>query len=251
MLWTAGETATAGIERMAEVDATAPLLARVEALAKAGHPARAVSGSGLVLSRGAVAVTVTVGLDADAPLLTLVTMLVPSPDWFVGVSGLDLRDGDGWTEARVVNLYVYDAGTDDGATYTSPNADVDPQRPTARLDAAPFFHDGEPAPVGTSTFRRVVGADTGDGPAANVEVTAVSPNPIRGTAHIRILDGGGPWAAVRVVDLLGRMVHAASVPIGPGATVAEVSTLGWVAGLYVVHVEVAGARAVRTFVAAR
>lgn len=249
VLWTAGETATAGIERMAEVGATAPLIAEVEAFAQGGHAARAVSGSGLALSPGAV--TTTVGLDADAPLLTLVTMLAPSPDWFVGVSGLDLRDGDGWAEERVVDLYVYDAGTDDGVTYTSPDADADPKRPIARLDAAPFLRDGEPAPVGTFTFRRVVGAGAGESPEADVDVTAISPNPVRGTAHIRILSSRGPWASVRVVDLLGRVVHAASVPIGAAWTVAEVSTHGWAPGLYVVYVESAGARAVRTFVVAR
>ena len=36
--------------------------------------------------------------------LTWVSMLAPSPDWFVGVSGLPLRDEDGWIPSLTVDL---------------------------------------------------------------------------------------------------------------------------------------------------
>lgn len=42
----------------------------------------------------------------------------PSPDWVVGVSGLDLCQKDcTWTENKVIDLFPYDAGTDNGITY--------------------------------------------------------------------------------------------------------------------------------------
>ena len=47
----------------------------------------------------------------DFPEVTLVTMLGPSPDWFVGVSGLGLRDADGWIDQIQVELFPYDGGT--------------------------------------------------------------------------------------------------------------------------------------------
>lgn len=42
----------------------------------------------------------------------------PSPDWIVGVSGLNLcLPNCSWTPSKVVDLYPYDAGTDNGITY--------------------------------------------------------------------------------------------------------------------------------------
>lgn len=42
----------------------------------------------------------------------------PSPDWIVGVSGLELcLDSCTWIEHKELNLYPYDAGTDNGITY--------------------------------------------------------------------------------------------------------------------------------------
>jgi hypothetical protein len=45
------------------------------------------------------------------PLVTLVSMLGPSPDWFIGVSGLNLREGNQWKELVEVDLYPYDGGS--------------------------------------------------------------------------------------------------------------------------------------------
>lgn len=42
----------------------------------------------------------------------------PSPDWVVGVSGLDLCQKDcSWIESITIDLYPYDAGTDNGISY--------------------------------------------------------------------------------------------------------------------------------------
>lgn len=44
--------------------------------------------------------------------------LGPSPDWVVGVSGLDLCLKDcSWVESKVIDLLPYDAGTDGGISY--------------------------------------------------------------------------------------------------------------------------------------
>ncbi len=39
-------------------------------------------------------------------------MIEPSPDWFLGVSGLELcTENCGWVENRTIDLYPCDAGT--------------------------------------------------------------------------------------------------------------------------------------------
>ena len=44
----------------------------------------------------------------------------PSPDWFVGVSGLELcLKNNSWALERKMNLYLWDAGTNSGLSYLS------------------------------------------------------------------------------------------------------------------------------------
>ena len=51
-------------------------------------------------------------------------MVAPSPDWFVGVSGLPLLDDRWarWLRSHEVNLYPWDAGTEDGSEFSLNNA---------------------------------------------------------------------------------------------------------------------------------
>ena len=55
----------------------------------------------------------------DYPLVTLVTMVAPSPDWFVGVSALALFENGDWVREKEVALVPWDAGTDSGVTFLS------------------------------------------------------------------------------------------------------------------------------------
>ena len=105
--WQSGGMATAGVENVAELGATSTLRSEINA---SGNNKLSViqesPGSGPEgLNTFGIAVT------SDYPLVTLLSMIGPSPDWFVGISGLSLLDGNGnWRAERVVNLYPYDAG---------------------------------------------------------------------------------------------------------------------------------------------
>ncbi len=59
-----------------------------------------------------------------------------------------------WAEEIVVTIFPYDAGTDSGLTYTSPNARTTRPEPIALLQAPPVLVDGEVPPMGAMTFRR-------------------------------------------------------------------------------------------------
>lgn len=57
-------------------------------------------------------------VDSKHHLMSIVSMIDPSPDWIVGVSGLELcLRNCSWIESKVLNLYPWDVGTDDGITY--------------------------------------------------------------------------------------------------------------------------------------
>ncbi|TSQ92657.1 Spondin-1 [Bagarius yarrelli] len=72
-------------------------------------------------------------------------MLGPSPDWNVGLSAEDLCTAEcGWVQKLTKDLLPWDAGTDSGHSYESPNKPTVPQeriRPLTSLDhpQSPFY----------------------------------------------------------------------------------------------------------------
>ncbi|MFG0318805.1 MAG: spondin domain-containing protein, partial [Planctomycetota bacterium JB042] len=148
--WAPGQLASPGIESMAETGSKSLLLGEVAAAFAAGSVESALSGGGIGPSPGSVAMTFSVS--QSHPRVTLVSMIAPSPDWFVGVHDLDLFAGGDWVDLLAVPLAPYDAGTDDGPTFLSPNADTNPARPIAEITGHPFT--GTP-PLGRFLFERI------------------------------------------------------------------------------------------------
>lgn len=73
--------------------------------------------------------TFDIAMTENYPLVTLVSMLGPSPDWFVGVSGLSLRDESGWLESLSVDLPLYDGGSKSNITPVMGGPDIIPPNP--------------------------------------------------------------------------------------------------------------------------
>ncbi len=151
--WRRGALAAAGIERMAEQGATTPLSTEIGAAVTAGSASGVILGSGIG-SPGSTSVTFTTSLAHKR--LTLVSMVAPSPDWFVGVSGLRLFEQGDWIRTRTVQLFAQDAGTDDGAIYTSPDLEPAKHRRIRKLTSPPF---DTRLPLGTFTIERVDAAN--------------------------------------------------------------------------------------------
>ena len=123
--WESGTTASAGIESMAEIGGTSALEDEIEA---AGSNVSSVLKPGGNIGTTGTAMLDTVTLTAAHPQVTMVTMVAPSPDWFVGIPGLALRDAQGnWLRSRVVDLFPYDAGTEDGTEFSLNNNATSPQ----------------------------------------------------------------------------------------------------------------------------
>ncbi|MFO0915333.1 MAG: spondin domain-containing protein [Pirellulales bacterium] len=162
--WSPGSLASAGIEQMAEVGGTANLRSEVQAAMAAGKASAVIQGSGID-SPGST--TVSIDVSSEFPLVTLVSMVAPSPDWFVGVHELDLRDGDGWKNQVIVDLFPYDAGTENGVGFSLSNPDTVPRQPVGRL-GFPFGVD-DPR-LGTFTFTRTSVPE----PSAGVLMTAAA-----------------------------------------------------------------------------
>lgn len=66
--------------------------------------------------------------------VSLASMFGPSPDWVVGISGLNLCNRDcSWKDSLDIDLYPWDAGTDNGITYMSPNSETFPRERMNRI----------------------------------------------------------------------------------------------------------------------
>jgi hypothetical protein len=150
--WREGSPASEGIRRMAERGGKSPLDAEVMQAIAAGDAEFVLSGEALASTPGSVSLRFDVS--RDFPLVTLVTMVAPSPDWFVGVSGLPLFANGDWVSDVSVDLQVFDAGTDSGRSYRSPDEDTQPRQPISRLTGYPVSEGSAAAPFGRMIFRR-------------------------------------------------------------------------------------------------
>ena len=157
IIWDAGELASEGIEVMAETGGTTPLQAEVQDMIDSGRAGQILLGPEMEVSPGSVQMTFTI--TSDFPLVSLVSMLAPSPDWFLGVRSVNLLGGDGiFLDEAVVELQAYDSGTDSGTDYTSPNEDTNPAVPIFRILEAPFrFPNGTVPSIGVMRFEKTSG----------------------------------------------------------------------------------------------
>jgi len=159
--WEEGELATPGTKRMAEFGNTDDLVLEVEAAVVAGDADASLGWPHWFCPAGTVddkcgTLVVEFAVDSAFPLLTLATMLGPSPDWFVGVTGLALHDGNDWVDRLVVDLRPYDAGTRDRNVLALGGPLTTPPAPIARIIAASGQIIG-PDSLGSFTFERLAG----------------------------------------------------------------------------------------------
>lgn len=138
--WEIGQNASAGIESMAETGSQSALAAEVELAKSVGSANFVLGGQG---NAAAGSVELEFDINELYPLVTLVSMVAPSPDWFVGVSDLSLYDdtaGD-WKQTLEVSLKVYDAGTDSGLVFTAADDDTQPPELIVSLTSDPIDTD--------------------------------------------------------------------------------------------------------------
>jgi hypothetical protein len=148
--WREGELASEGIKNMAETGSKNPLTQEIAMQILDQNAFRIISGSGISTSPGSISLEFKIC--EKYPLVTLVTMIAPSPDWFVGVDSLSLFENGSFVDEKTVTLYAYDAGTDSGYSYESHDNPTIPPEPIFLIEGYPFFYGDEIVPLGTFTF---------------------------------------------------------------------------------------------------
>ncbi|KAH8384614.1 hypothetical protein KR093_002647 [Drosophila rubida] len=162
--WESGALASEGVKQYAE-HCTSKLLERefslnfrdqkIRTIIKARGPAFPNLNSKSMAS---------VRVDPVHHMVSFASKIEPSPDWIVGVSGLELcLRNCTWLDSKVINLYPWDVGTDAGPTYTSPDQPQVPPDVIRRMRSdfpndprSPFYDEtAKPMkPMAVLTIRR-------------------------------------------------------------------------------------------------
>ncbi len=208
-LWEVGTVASPGLKRLAETGSRFDFVAEAQDVVNGGGALAVVSRSLWVcpaeISHPSCGDTpFTIEVNEDHHRVTLASMIGPSPDWFVGVSGLSLRDGGEWAEEIVVDLFPYDAGTrSNDASFALFGPLNDPAEPVSLItDESPQVIGG--ASLGTMTFRLQAApcpADfDGDGVVGSVDLAVLLAG--WGAGGETDLDGDGVTGASDLAVLL-------------------------------------------------
>ncbi|MDG1823611.1 MAG: spondin domain-containing protein [Flavobacteriaceae bacterium] len=140
-----GEFASSGIEQMAETGSTTTLENELEALISQNIGLKTYTGSGL--SGGVGTISIEIEVNREFPAVSFASMLAPSPDWFVACASVNLLDEDNeFVLEKTLVGHLYDAGTEEGNTFSYNNEETQPQNPITRITEPPMGDGTEVKP---------------------------------------------------------------------------------------------------------
>ena len=149
-----GTLASDGIKNMAETGGTSPLDDELKQLIEEGNGHKHYIGSNLSSGTGEIEIRVEVTEQNSS--ITLATMIAPSPDWYIAVVDINLMENNSFVDQKTVEAHVYDAGTDSGTTYSSPNDVTAPQNPITLFVDSPLGNGAElNATIASVNFKKM------------------------------------------------------------------------------------------------
>ncbi len=147
-LFETGTKASAGIKSMAETGNASALVEEISKKIKAKTAQESFIGKGIPSSPGTTSIICSV--QPSFPLVSIASMIAPSPDWFVSVRNVNLFENGAWVDRKEVHVRVYDAGTEAGNTFKFDNPSEDGT--IHRITTAPLATNGVIPSMGTFTF---------------------------------------------------------------------------------------------------
>jgi len=159
--WEPGSSVSEGVKNIAERGSGYKLIKEAEWAIKINRALDIFDGQDIKHSPGTSIVQFQ--LTEEFPQVTLVNMLAPSPDWITGVSSLNLCENGAWVETKTIPAAVYDAGTDEGRTYTAKDKPRNEFEPVALLGENDRSDYASFPPAGTYLFTKIDEISNPDG----------------------------------------------------------------------------------------
>ena len=153
MLFAKGEIASIGIKNMAETGSKSPLETEIQDFISNGTGNALISGGGINSSPDEV--SLEFDITTSHSIVSVVSMLAPSPDWFIAVSSVNLIENNKWVSSKTITVDIYDAGTDDGVTFLSPDKSTIPRVSIFEITTPPLAVNNVAAPLGSITFTKL------------------------------------------------------------------------------------------------
>lgn len=123
-IYTIGESASLGMESMAETGSTRRLEQEIKALQSEGFITDYAIGK-RIDAPGEDQIRIRIA--RHTPSISVVSMIAPSPDWFVTAKNITLYENGNWVRRKRHTALIYDAGTDSGTTFNARNDDTNPK----------------------------------------------------------------------------------------------------------------------------
>ena len=153
-LFKIGSLASQGIKEMAEKGNKSPLSQEIETKINAGTAGQLISGAGI--SESPSSVNLNFNINRSHSFVSIVSMIAPSPDWFIAIENINLLLPNGqWTDSKAIDVIAYDAGTDKGLEYTSADSANNPPELISVISAAPFISNASVQPLGTIIVNKI------------------------------------------------------------------------------------------------
>ncbi|MDP9229794.1 MAG: spondin domain-containing protein [Bacteroidota bacterium] len=132
-LWKPGQLASLGVENVAETGNTTALFKEIDSII-----AKQNADTAFAISAPSATGTTTgyIYPNSNYSFISFESMIAPSPDWFVGLNGFDLYKNNQWISDTLINLFVYDAGTEEGDVFGYNNPPTSPQQNIELLTSA-------------------------------------------------------------------------------------------------------------------
>ncbi|WP_299314122.1 spondin domain-containing protein [uncultured Aquimarina sp.] len=198
-----GGLATAGIEQVAETGAFGTFNSEITSAINANNADQFIEGPSLFFNGSSRTITISdITISSDYPLISLASMIAPSPDWMIAVNSVSLLDNGGqWISEITLDLYAYDGGTENGTGYSLNNTATVPQETISSLQGiAPFSSEK----IGTIVFtqKRLSLQDLDN----TKDAITISPNPSSGNISISS-SKAATIKEIQVYNVLGKKVR--------------------------------------------
>ena len=199
-----GSIASQGIENVAELGSNSVFNSEVQTAINTNDAEQWLQASFFPHNAISSATLSDVVVSEDFPLLTLASMIAPSPDWMIAVNSLNLWDttNNKWKDSFTVDLFPYDAGTEEGYGYSGNNVATNPQGIITNVAGAPNYPFG-PAKIGTLTITfksSTLSTEDSD----NLNRVRMYPNP--NNSGILTISNSNTLREISIYDVLGKQV---------------------------------------------
>ncbi|WP_027392279.1 spondin domain-containing protein [Aquimarina latercula] len=199
-----GGLATPGIEDVAELGLFGDFSNEVNTAIAANNADQFIEGPNLFPTSSNQTIKINdLTVSSDYPLVSLASMIALSPDWMIAVNSISLIDNGGqWIPEISIDLFPYDAGTEEGTGYSLNNNATNPHEAISMLSPSnsPFNSDK----IGTIVFTQKQ-LNVQDFNTQKDDIT-ISPNPSDGNISIQT-NHASTLKEIEIYNVLGKQVR--------------------------------------------